>query len=404
MILPDQNTVDSTSGTNTNASKSAVSRFDSIDGLRAIACIIVILHHCFYHTGKHLFPSVTVGSHLISLPLFFSYGYTGVDLFFALSAFCLSYPLLKLSAKPFEWKVYLSRRAQRILPPYYIAWAIFLVSAIIIAKLRWEPLLSDGVLQSSRRDIFLSFFLITTAMNPSFWTLCLEARWYFVLPVLLNVLKRVGSVATILVSIVISAAFFYLGSDVAPSNIWVGRILNLSTPLPFFLPTFVLGVIAAQLLIQREDWLRQSSVVAGLRLGWVLSFAGMILTVEAIPTSPTNWSRLLFASLLSFFAILLALVDDTVRKHLSRSFLVTIGVASYSIYLIHEPLIRISYAYIKTLEWSPMLLFLWCQGVMPVLLVGIGYGFFCVAERPFLLKRSAPKQNSIAVPAERGIS
>ncbi len=98
-------------------------RLEYIDGLRAVACLLVILCHLDglapwqipINLAGHEVP---INSHEIYL------GYVGVNLFLVLSGFCLYWPLVRPDKKSEpSLAEFAKRRARRILPPYYIACA-----------------------------------------------------------------------------------------------------------------------------------------------------------------------------------------------------------------------------------------------------------------------------------------
>jgi peptidoglycan/LPS O-acetylase OafA/YrhL len=67
--------------------------------------------------------------------------------------------------------------------------------------------------------------------------------------------------------------------------------------------------------------------------------------------------------------------------------LVALGLISYSVYLVHEPLIRRGYAALHFLHLSPVAtLLLFELGVAP-LLIGLGWLFFLAVESRFVRKR-----------------
>jgi peptidoglycan/LPS O-acetylase OafA/YrhL len=88
-----------------------------LDGLRAIAVIMVFLHHAF------------------TLPLLWA----GVDLFFILSGYLITSILMRdrerLTFGRMLGKFYL-RRAERILPAYLL----FLLLLVVCTRIPWRPI------------------------------------------------------------------------------------------------------------------------------------------------------------------------------------------------------------------------------------------------------------------------
>jgi peptidoglycan/LPS O-acetylase OafA/YrhL len=82
--------------------------------------------------------------------------------------------------------------------------------------------------------------------------------------------------------------------------------------------------------------------------------------------------------------VLLATQGGLVAAALSGRLIVGIGTCSYSIYLIHEPLIRLVFSLTEQLHWSQLVSFLVYQGVVGPGCIIVGCLFFLVAERPFL--------------------
>ena len=103
-------------------------RIAYIDGLRAVAILSVVVHH----TAKYN-PSLALGALRHTL----LEGAHGVDLFFVLSGFCLSYPALAAlrdgSTGRFDAVRYWARRLVRILPPFWIALALFAIGATALS-------------------------------------------------------------------------------------------------------------------------------------------------------------------------------------------------------------------------------------------------------------------------------
>ena len=83
-------------------------------GLRGLAALAVLLLHAFVLGGQP--TSLPPPLHWL-----FAMGWSGVDVFFVLSAFLLSQPFLRAQATgaSVSLKSYAWRRALRILPAYY---------------------------------------------------------------------------------------------------------------------------------------------------------------------------------------------------------------------------------------------------------------------------------------------
>ena len=101
-------------------------RIAYIDGLRAVAVLGVLLYHAhpsFQIVGYSHF-STLLGRVLAE-------GQHGVELFFVISGFCLSFPVLSRLANGedpvFSTPGFFAKRLVRIVPPYWVA-ALFLTS------------------------------------------------------------------------------------------------------------------------------------------------------------------------------------------------------------------------------------------------------------------------------------
>jgi peptidoglycan/LPS O-acetylase OafA/YrhL len=168
-----------TSPLKTNKAKpSRKSNIAALDGVRAIAALLVIT--------VHVSDLVGVPWNVNQNPLatgFAFLGRTGVVLFFVLSGFLLFMPYAKALLFQEEWpsmrKFYL-RRIFRIWPGYY-----FTLAAMIL-------LFAQRYLQSAYRfrlSLFLTFFMDSSPqtwqqISGPFWTLAIEWQFYMLLPLI----------------------------------------------------------------------------------------------------------------------------------------------------------------------------------------------------------------------------
>lgn len=140
----------------------------SIQFLRAIACIMVVLFHI--STIEQKYSSYSFAS------IFDPYGRYGVDLFFVISGFILTYLSLDKFGQVGASGKFLARRLIRVYPVY---WQFSLiVLAVFLLKPEW---VNSGYAQPA--GIIESFLLIPQKVNPLLsvgWTLIFEMYFYLV--------------------------------------------------------------------------------------------------------------------------------------------------------------------------------------------------------------------------------
>ena len=150
-----------------------------LDGVRAVAIIMVIIFHVNRVTGDNLWnqQSNPLASSISTA------GGTGVTLFFVLSGFLLFMPYAKALLFKTSWplaRVFYLRRILRIIPAYYVS--LFLIIAFFHPEYFHKDHLQDLVL-------FLTFFMDSShqtfrMLNGPYWTLATEWQFYMVLPLI----------------------------------------------------------------------------------------------------------------------------------------------------------------------------------------------------------------------------
>lgn len=291
-------------------------RIRYIDGLRAVAVLLVVAHHVMLHSPM-LHPPVPFASwaHVMLE------GSHGVDLFFVLSGFCLSYPVLQRlrneRAARFNVTRYFAKRLVRIVPPYYAAIALLL----LVPAARTGVTATDVVKQLLFSDWHTSF------LNGSFWTLCVEFRWYFFFPIALALWVRRPR------------AFW----AVASASVILYGVTRMHAPDVGTLLPFMLGIVAADMEVRRA-WAGRIALP-------LLAFSillGLVLEQWASMPAPTGAETPIFFvqtnpgwQLAAFAFVLLSARTAVLRNALSFAPLAAIGTASYSIYLVHEPVVAL---------------------------------------------------------------
>ena len=185
------------------------------------------------------------------------------------------------------------------------------------------------------RSIAASLFFLddrVALVNGSFWTLMVEFRWYFAFPLLLWLWVR--SPRAFLAAGIASLVLYHFTR---------ARALDFGT-----LPGFMLGIIAADLHVRGPHTAGWGEHLK--RWSWLLAAAGIALGVacQANATIPGYdrtdvtfaYQPTIFGWQLGCFALVVfAGANAAFRRLLSVRALVATGVASYGIYLVHEPIV-----------------------------------------------------------------
>jgi peptidoglycan/LPS O-acetylase OafA/YrhL len=351
----------------------------AIDGLRGLAAMSVVFFHCWGMNGLLPTPQFTLFGVTVPVYQIFSPGYSGVYLFFALSGFCLAYPFLAHPERKDNWPGYVLNRVRRILPPYLISFVIlFLIgqwlhSAQIhpSAKFLYEPFKTNRFIQ----ELFL---IRKSHVVGSYWTLVLEWRWYLFFPALLLLARRVSPALLV--------AALYAIALVAQKPVFAGP-LNAATfqVLVTLLPVFGLGIWAAHLttcqpaaLMRWERGLLNHSlwgVIAG--GAWCVAMCPPLRTGSAMEFA-IAWGPLYF------FLILAALNHPAFKWLFGSAPFVKLGMISYSIYLLQEPVVKAGHLFIDQPGNGNLRLLANHYLLMPILCILAGWAFYYIGERPFL--------------------
>lgn len=338
-------------------------RLDWVDGLRGMAVLMVVLSHAFQ-------------AYLLSVP---AIGAQGVSLFFVLSGFCLSYaPLRRRNEQRATWfglRRFALARCRRILPPYYAALAVFVPLNLLFTRLGWIWPGASGT--PSAGDI-IAHRLLLHNFNPSWvltidgpmWSLATEWQWYLVFPLLLWLCIRHPRTAVLLSFVIaLNCTFLPLLSFMGAGQF-----------VPVRLVEFCLGILAARAVVEERR-------IPPLPIIGLVSVAGLVVINVGV-ASPVVLSLyypicgIAFAGL-----ILLTARASRLCTAISWSPLVRLGVISYSVYLIHYPVLTGVQRLLHS--WPP-----WAAGMLGLgIALPISYGFFLVVERPLLRhepRRAAP--------------
>ncbi len=288
-----------------------------IDGLRAVAVALVI----FFHAGFDWMPG----------------GYIGVDVFLVISGYLITRLLLRENQQgDFSFKAFYTRRARRLAPAFlFTIAATFLVALLLLTPADLEKLAREMFHATLGISNFyyggrVDYFDTASSLRPLLhtWSLAVEEQYYLFAPLFLWItfrqfgFKGVLAVSTLFAVISLLSAELVVRQDPKIAYFWT----------PFRIWQFVIGgaVLWLPLRWQPAGWMGDIAMTVGL---------GMIICSALVFSAETSVPG--FAALLPCMGVALILatrnshvVELLLRNPVTRS----IGLISYSLYLIHWPI------------------------------------------------------------------
>ena len=370
----------------------------ALDGMRGLAALYVVIHHarllCLDAEGSDaLLPR------WLALPLkVLAYGRCAVVLFIVLSGFVLMLPVVQSADQRLRggFKNYLKRRAWRILPPYYAALLLTLLLIVVqpLALHQADGNLDRWTVGSHLLMVHNFWDSWNHAINTPMWSVATEWDIYFLFPLLLlPAWKRFGSTALLSVAAVLSVVPQMFGR---PFIDWAA---------PWFILLFAMGMAAAAfsskpgLTPQRRTLLRRWS--GCLAVACIPIFLACYALKSVIYGRWPVWYHIAADTTFGLEAMCVILfcvtqpraVEQQAPAHIAlvtrvaqSPVAVALGRFSYSLYLVHWPILVLAHAWMVRLGFSirttvvGMLL-------MTVPTVAVAYGFYLLFERPFLATR-----------------
>jgi peptidoglycan/LPS O-acetylase OafA/YrhL len=349
-----------------------------VESLRGLACLAVLTAHTF-GTAHAFNPATTLDTYLHRT--IFGGGFS-LFLFFALSGYLLYWPFCKRDfgdGRQVSLKSYARNRALRILPLYWIVVVVILV-------------LQEGGGSFTQWWRFLTFnqsyFGDTVAgapgqVNGPMWSVIVELHFYTLLPLLalgIAWLSRRRRAAATAIMLALAGGFLYVRYHFVTSTHGTGSLLwRYSTPANFyfFFPGMLLALLRLQWEEHRPRWLAGPLAHANV---WMLAS----LPIWAIVLNAPKYDRDSIAAVAAFLmvgAIVLPLTSGVLVRVLDWRPIAVMGLASYSMYLWHVPIVDFFERNVVQASF-PKLFLLAAPLSIVVALVS-----YALIERPFLRLR-----------------
>jgi peptidoglycan/LPS O-acetylase OafA/YrhL len=296
-----------------------LSYFRSLDGLRGIAALMVVIFHFYSYPGgfysePSIFKKITeIGQH-------------GVSLFFVLSGFVITRILINTRSNPEYFSSFFTRRILRIAPLYYIFLMVWFFALPVILSIPQADFVDQIPFYIYLQNIYSTFHL-PIAGPPHFWSLAVEEHFYLLWPLTVYYvpLKHLTKVIVISILLVFVARYCMLTNGFAIHDFTFTRIDQI-----------LMGAFLA--ILELRNVYRKASV------RYFISIAILVVPIAAciyMFAGHIHFMKELFKYFLlgivfaSLIGIVLSAKNSWLEKILTSSSMQYLGKISYGIYVWH---------------------------------------------------------------------
>ncbi len=304
-------------------------RYATLDAWRGLACLPIVALHA---VGRYV-DDTHEGPLCAPLRWIDRGGWIGVPLFFVISGFCIAASARRIASRPAPRALFFRRRLRRIYPTYLAALAF-----AALVSMAGDALRSAGVENGAAHTTDLGWHwvgnllllespLSLLGIEPRYlfapaWSLCIEEQFYvFVALAFLATTPRVRAGALVAMSLV---------------GIALALTVEVGAPgvLPQCWPAFALGIWLHERPLAgprgRRAW-DAWAVLTALGMGLAYTIAAGRVGQDAKQIAICAGFALLLAALRPF--------DASIRARRPVAALAWVGERSYSIYLLHFPVV-----------------------------------------------------------------
>ena len=317
----------------------SVRRIDTLDSVRGLAAITVVLDHIL---ANPIFTA-TQGGSVIAIALAYSplhifwAGAQAVLLFFVLSGFVLALPFL--SPSPPSYRAFAVRRVCRIYLPYVFALGVAVVAqrlvfvGPIIDRSAWAIWHTPITLNAAVGYLLMTGLPEHQNFNPVVWSLVHEMRISLVFPILFVITTKLPLIWRCAIFVTLSGACGLAATVISPPrDEFISAVAHSFLRTGYYVWLFILGIELARYRYQIISWLAATRPWMKAAL---FAIAICLFCIEWL--SPV----LHYHDELGDFAVgvgaglFIVLALGSARAFLTGHVPIFLGRISYSVYLLH---------------------------------------------------------------------
>jgi peptidoglycan/LPS O-acetylase OafA/YrhL len=317
------------------ATQTSPNHLYKMDVLRGLAIISVFILHCYMaYLNDHLEVRIEKGDFFVNLigkdfwAIFltitpFGYGWTGVQLFLIISGYLIHMSYLKSKSEKYDFRKFYLRRFFRIYPPYLV------VLLFLAFQYNRDILKSGEKLWDFFSHLIMTYNLQDStffSFNGAFWSLALEVQLYLIYPLFLIIRKKVGIQKTVYLLLFLYLIFTLIFNYFYFPNFYYA-LQN------FVFKSWIVWGLGA-FLAEKHFENKQLFKVSGWGLFGLLVLVSMVKTnVITLKINDLIWACF-YIALINYYLNIKRIVPKIWEK-----FIASVGESSYSMYLVHQPII-----------------------------------------------------------------
>lgn len=309
--------------------KPVANKYDTIQIFRFIAALMVIILHSTYYTYERLNAGITI----------YNQGAHGVRLFFVISGLVMVLSSENLKGKANGWKIFSIKRIIRIVPIYWIIMTYKLFVLIFASSLVYHTKMDIGYILKSY--FFIPALNVDGKLSPLLgvgWTLNFEMFFYLMFTIALAF--QINTILLMsLIFIPLSVLSFYSNNTWPDFRFYANPIVL----------DFLYGMIAGQLILSDK---KLPKIIA-----FPIIFIGLLYLFfpknDILISSGLYTNENFIIGIVAFLVIYSCASIENMGAS-KPAWLIYLGGASYSLYLIHPVVAPIVPSLLKVvnLKWS----------------------------------------------------